>query len=205
MHKLTKEEVKTQRTYDRLAKKWSSTHSTKSFWGEEMKRFHAFLPSGKVLEIGSGAGRDAKELISYGYDYLGTDYSKRLIERAQENNPGIAFENTSLYDLDFPQQFDGFWCAAVLLHIPKTRIRKALQAIISNIKPGGIGFISVKEGMGEAVEARGGVKGYDRLISYWPKQSFKDLLATEGLRIIYEGEKPYNDSVWLTYIVQLPI
>ncbi len=89
--KFTKEEEQTMRTYDTIAPDWASNHSSERFWGEEMDRFGELLPSGKVLEIGSGGGRDAKELIAKGYDYIGTDVSQGLLGEAKKLNPDATF------------------------------------------------------------------------------------------------------------------
>src|SRR5687767_11237379 len=109
---LTNQEKKTVDYYDRTAKEWVATHGSDggSYWLAEMQKFHSLLPTGKVLEIGSGAGKDAQALIETGYQYTGTDASKGLIELAQERNPGATFENKSVFDLDYPDNtFDGFW------------------------------------------------------------------------------------------------
>lgn len=146
---LTDEEKLTIAAYDDQATRWAGEHQTSGFWGKEMDKFQELLPSGKVLEIGSGGGRDAKELTSRGYQYVGTDASQGLIEQAQKANPQTVFLTQSVYDLDFPPDFfDGFWAAAVLLHIPKNKIDLALGKIKSVVKPGGIGFITLKEGEG---------------------------------------------------------
>ena len=85
-----------------------------------------------------------------GYDYTGTDVSKGLLDAAQENNPGAKFYQMGVYDMDFPDNgFDGFWACAVLLHLPKSKITKALQSIHDIVCPEGVGFISLKEGEGE--------------------------------------------------------
>lgn len=42
------------------------------------------MPAGKILEVGSGGGRDAKDLIEMGYEYIGIDISKGLLEEAKK-------------------------------------------------------------------------------------------------------------------------
>jgi SAM-dependent methyltransferase len=156
------------------------------------------------LEIGCGGGRDAKELIALGYGYVGTDISAGLLEEAKKNNPGATFQQVSLYDLNFTEPFDGFWCAAVLLHIPKRRIDEALQAIKKNIKKGGIGFIAIKEGDGEKMETEGGLDGDGRLFVYWQNDEFKQALTSNGLEVLQEGYYPKSERTkWLTYHIKV--
>src|SRR3989338_777066 len=126
--------AKTVEYYNAHANEWAKEHGgyeDKSFWFEEMGIFNEYLPKGKVVEFGSGAGKDAKSLIRLGYDYVGTDASSGLIEVARKNNPGATFLNMPLENLRLPKSsFDGFWTAATLLHIPKKEIGK----VLSNIK-----------------------------------------------------------------------
>lgn len=203
MGELTRPEQITKNSYDEEAAAWVSGHETRKFWGSNFDAFHKLLPRGRVLEIGCGAGRDAQELISLGYDYVGTDISKGLLTRAQKNNPGAQFEEASLYDLDFKDPFDGFWCAAVLIHIPKKRIGEALQAIKGNIKTQAIGFIAIKEGFGERLEARPELNNAEFLFSYWQNDEFKKTLDSNGFEVVCEDYIPISERTkWLCYIVK---
>jgi len=85
MIKPKKSEDKTVQYYDAHAEDWTRTHGGNighSYWKKEMAKFHELLPKGKVLEIGSGAGKDAAALIGIGYDYVGTDASRGLLKIA---------------------------------------------------------------------------------------------------------------------------
>lgn len=200
---LTDEEEITRKSYDANAHLWAPRHLSPRFWGKEMDDFRKFLPSGKILEIGCGGGRDARELIELGYDYTGTDVSKGLLEQAKKNNPGAKFIQVSLYNLDFTEKFDGFWCAAVLLHIPRKRIGEALASLNKNIKRGGYGFITVKEGDGEVLEEGKPEEGGDRLFVYWRDREFSQTLKKHGFEVVYRSYKPMSKRTkWLIYIVQ---
>lgn len=205
MSELTPEEKTTIATYDKQAESWSTNHSTISFWGDEMARFNELLPNGRILEIGAGGGRDAKELIEYGYDYLGTDISSGLLEQARRNNPSVDFEQVSVYDLDYKELFDGFWCSAVLLHIPREKIDSALSAINKNMRRGAFGFIAIKEGDGEQLEATDASTGDDeRYFVYWSDNDFSNKLAENGFKVVERGYRPMSERTkWLTYIVQV--
>lgn len=198
---LSENEEITRQSYDKHAAAWSSYHSIKKFWGEEFDRFYGLLPAGKLLEVGCGAGRDAKELIQHGYDYVGTDISTGLLELARKNNPQAHFEQMSLYDLDFNEKFDGFWCAAVLLHIPRGRIGQALRSIRGVIKPGGFGFIAVKEGDGEIMET---TDGMNRCFIYWHDEAFRQVLKDNNFKVLHYTYKPMSEHTkWLIYQVQV--
>jgi SAM-dependent methyltransferase len=203
MSQLTEEEDLTKNSYNKHANLWAKAHSNERFWSEEMHKFRELLPSGRILEIGSGSGRDAKELLELGYEYVGTDISERLLKQASKNNPGAHFEEASVYDLNFDKAFDGFWCSAVLVHIPKKRINEALQAIRRNMRLGAIGFISLKEGSGEKIESDTDEDGGQRFFSYWQNKEFKDVLTENGFEVLHEKTKPISERTkWLTYLVK---
>lgn len=198
---------KTVDYYDNEASTWASAHGRdegESFWKDQMQIFHEILPSGKILEIGSGGGKDAAALMALGYDYIGTDASKGLIEIAQNHNPTAKFINMTVEDLDFPDNsFDGFWAAAVLLHIPKTDIDNALQSIKKQVRNSGVGFITLKEGDGEREDEKTG-----RWFSYYHKDEFKEILVRNDFKIIKfdkkidgRGDRPD----WLMFFVEKPI
>ncbi len=170
-----------------------------------MARFNELLPNGRILEIGSGGGRDAVELIEAGYDYLGTDISTGLLEQARKFNPDINFEEVSVYDLDYKELFDGFWCSAVLLHIPRYRIDDALDAINKNMKKGAFGFIAIKEGEGEKLEADNkSTQGDQRFFVYWTDEEFSKRLADNGFEVVERGYRTVSERTkWLTYIVKV--
>ena len=203
MKALTPEEQITVKNYNDQADVWESGHWTPKFWGENFDKFFELLPKGRVLEIGCGAGRDAQELIDHGYDYIGTDIAPGLLKLAHKNNPRAKFLEKNLYDLDFKEPFDGFWCAAVLIHIPKARIDEALGAIHRNMKAKAIGFIAMKEGAGQRLESRPDINDADFLFVYWQSDEFKKVLGQNGFEVLEEGYMPMSERTkWLTYIVR---
>lgn len=194
---LTKKEKATVQYYDKNAKEWAAEHMTKKFWGPT--GFYDLLPSGKIIEIGSGGGRDARDYLIGKYDYIGTDISKSLLEEAKKLNPGVKFLQRSVYDLKFADNtFDGFWASAILLHIPKNRINKALNEIHRVARNNGVGFISIKKGKGEKEDENG------RWFSYYSKQEFNNILKSNGYKVIHFNLHPMSKkTIWLVYIVKV--
>ena len=204
MSALTPDEETTLKTYNKLAKQWSSAHLEPEYWKEEFAKFHELLPGGRLLEVGCGGGRDARQLIKMDYDYTGTDISAGLLSEAKQNNPGATFIQMSLYDLDFDEPFDGFWCMAVLLHIPKKRIAEALQAIRRNIKHDGVGCVVIKEGDSERIESDEEYDGDGRFFAYWRNDEFKQVLKANGFEVVAENYRPMSERTkWLVYYVRV--
>ena len=198
----TDREKQTVDFYDQKAEVWVAAHGGNektSSWQSEMERFHELLPSGKVLEIGSGAGKDAEALIKMGYEYTGTDASGGLIKIAQKRNPQATFRHVEVHELDIPEhKFDGFWTAATLLHIPKNRIDEALQRIKTQIKSGGIGFITMKAGAGEREDPETG-----RWYAFYSKEGFQAVLERNGFCVIEEKNRKGKKDWWLCFWVKV--
>lgn len=201
--RLTREEQETLGSYNKYGEQWAESHLDFDFWAPELERFKKYLPSGKILEIGSGGGRDARELIKKGYNYIGTDISEGLLKAAKKYNPGAKFLLKSVYDLDFPENsFDGFWACAVLLHIPKNRIDKALKQIHRIVRLGGTGFVSVKKGRGERATVEQPPDG-KRFFSYYSLEQFQEVLLRNDFEILYSKErKKTKKTTWLIYFVR---
>jgi SAM-dependent methyltransferase len=198
-------EARTIETYDNNAAQWATSHMDGSEWGPTMQAFNALLPSGKILEIGCGGGRDASKLLGLGYDYLGTDASAGMVQAARANTPSAQFEQRSVYDLaGLHAKFDGFWACAVLLHIPKNQIDEALQSIKACLKSDAIGMISIKDGDKEDFEIRDQAGAHEeRLFAYWRKDEFLDVLTRNGFALCDYTYRPVSKRTnWHIFLVK---
>ena len=203
--KLTSKEQETIKYYDVNSLIWAERHDhneDNSTFKKQMDQIFKLVPKGKVLEIGSGNGKDAVMLINhFGKDnYVGVDASKGLIELAQKNNPGAIFVNTSVYDLDMiDEKFDCCWVCAMLIHVPKDRIEEALKSVRSKMKVGSYGVFSMLEGAGDMENHRPG-----RYFTLYTQEEFANILEASGFKIASQDiVDAHQESRWLTYICQV--
>jgi ubiquinone/menaquinone biosynthesis C-methylase UbiE len=201
MH-FTQNELDTIAYYDSQAAVWAEKRkksSEPSFWDAEFNEFKTLKnPSGKVLEIGSGAGREALELVQMGYTYYGIDTSQELLKIARKANAESHFFHASPYQLPFENDsFDAFFSWALLPHVPKHRITQTLQELFRVLKPDGVGFIAMRQGGGERQEAETG-----RWFSYYSTEEFAAILNDCCFSILKTGIKPSRPNLtWLTFFV----
>lgn len=199
---LTEREQQTQVKYDVSAREWlehSGGADRPCFWADEMEMFMINLKSDKnVLEVGCGPATDGKYLNKLGANVLSTDYSETMLSIAKELNPQGHFMKMDMQDLHFKDNsFDGFWATACLLHLEDPY--KAIKELLRVTKKDGVGFISIKEGDGKAVDPR---TGY--FFRYYHHPEFVRKLGRLGLQTIQSGRKagsPNHD--WLTYLVRV--
>ena len=109
-------------------------------------------PSGHVLEVGCGTGRDMAWFEAQGVRVTGIDLSSGMLAYARELVDGPLCQ-MNMCQIALPSgHFEGVWSAASLLHLPKRYVPQALQEIKRVLKPGGMLVLSVQEGGGEGWE-----------------------------------------------------
>lgn len=202
--KLTSQEQQTIDSYNQNASAFTKSRDEEKVWQEEKLKLKFYIKNGKVLDIGSGSGRDAKDLMQLGYEYVGVDYSDSLLNESRKNNPGILFLKQNVYELHFPQNsFDLFWACAILLHIPKERIDVALQSIHNVVKKGAIGCITLKKGEGEKfIEGDHTGIGYKRFFSFYLEDEFKTILNKNNFEVLVSYETSHSNKIWLVFFVK---
>lgn len=139
----------------------------------------------KILEIGCGDGRDAKEIVKRTSRYVGFDISEELIKLARQYVPNGKFEVADATAYKYPGNLDIVFAFASLLHLDKDEVRDVLQKIRQALKPGGILFISLKY----APEYTEKVKEdkFGRRIFYFYNPEIITELAGDGYEVAQTG------------------
>lgn len=179
----------------------------------EQEKFVSLLPShAKILDAGCGPGRDCEYFASHGFRVIGIDLSENLLSIAKQRVPQADFFKQDFRSLRFPKElFDGIWACASLLHLKRKDISTVLRSFFQILKPGGILFVQVKEGKGEADIAEPIISGLTRHFVYYSHQELKKILQTAGYVVedIYtwneEVRRPgRSDLVWLSSFSRKP-
>jgi SAM-dependent methyltransferase len=111
---------------------------------EHYSRFLKYLPLGsKILDLGSGSGRDSLYFINRGYDVIAIDSSKAMVKATSELT-GLEARLISIQELDYLDYFDGIWASASLVHVPKAEMSFAFSLIRRALKERGILYCSFK-------------------------------------------------------------
>lgn len=91
----------------------------------------------RVVEIGCGDGRDAKEIVKRAEWYEGFDISEELIKIARQAVPQAHFKVADAANYTFPAYLDVVFAFASLLHLNKTEVRAILDRVHKALNPGG--------------------------------------------------------------------
>lgn len=133
-------------------------------------------PGGRILDAGSGSGRDLRALRDRGFDAIGIDASAELARLAAEFS-GATCLHMRLEDLEFEFPFDAAWACASLLHIPKHKLDSILRRIYKALSEGGMLFVSIQVGEGERLLPDG------RFFAYYAPDEFERFLDRAGFSI----------------------
>ena len=87
--------------------------------------------------------------------------------------------------IDFPKEtFDGIWAQAVLLHLKRKDLPKALKKFHKILKKNGVLHFTLREGKGEAYVRDEISNDEKRFYTYFSRSEIKNLLKKQGFKII---------------------
>lgn len=183
-------DIKTIDTYNKLAKEYDD--ETVSFWdsfpGTFLDHFTSVL-EGKVLDVGSGPGRDGLILKNAGLDVTCLDASQSMIDLS--TGRGLTSILGDFLNLPFQEKtFEGVWAYTSLLHCSKKDFLKAVLEIKRVLKDNGFLGLGLIEGDEEVYKENMG-EGNLRLFSFFKKGEVQTILENEGFELEYfETFKP---------------
>ena len=112
-------------------------------------RFLGYLPKpAKILDAGSGAGRDTLAFKNLEYDVDAFDASPVLCALSTKLT-GVRAHVQRFQDFESEPLYDGIWACASLLHVQADELPDALRRLVHALKPKGALYVSFKHGLGE--------------------------------------------------------
>jgi ubiquinone/menaquinone biosynthesis C-methylase UbiE len=192
---------KTINTYNQLAIEYDL--ETADFWQRFPRDFFdkfAGLVGKKILDVGSGPGRDALILKEKGLEVVCLDASEEMVKICSEK--GLKAIVGDFNNLPFPDgSFDGVWSYTALLHVPKSEIQIPIQEIKRALKKNGLFGLGLIEGEGEIYKETAGVN-MPRLFSFYKEEEIKELLKRNGFELLFfQTFKPGNKN-YLNFIAR---
>jgi SAM-dependent methyltransferase len=145
------------RSYDCIAEKFAAQ------WVDHppvqaLETFVRLLPRrARVLDAGCGPGHHARFLSKCGNDVIGVDLSDGMLQIARRRVGAVPFVRMDIQALCFPAgTFDGVWCAAAAIHVPREEIRALLRGFRRTLRPGGVLALNMQVGrQSEVVDFHG--------------------------------------------------
>lgn len=151
-------------------------------------------PGGQVLEIGSGPGRDARELERRGLAVRRTDITPGFVDLMRADGFEADVLDPLVDDLGGP--WDGVWINAVLMHLARPDVPVLFERLHAAARPGAVLFLSLQEGDGESWAVRGHVSGA-RHFTLWREQPLRDALGAAGWEVDLLRRSETANGTWL--------
>jgi SAM-dependent methyltransferase len=161
-----------------------------------IERFAAVLPPGaRVLEVGSGPGRDARALEEAGLNVRRTDVAPGFVTLMRSAGHDADVLDPLTDDLSDPAApgtaYDAVWADASLLHVRREDLPTVLTRLAGATVPAGLLFASMKEGDGEQWSVHGTISA-PRFFTYWREEALREVLEASGWKVEHVG---YGDGM----------
>ena len=140
-------EINTLKYYNQNAENLCKKYNATDFNKIQNSISIYLVGANKLLEIGTGSGRDAKYMSDNGFDVIGIDGSKKMIDIAIKNFPGLngRLMHSILPDNfpNFKYKFDGAYSIGTLMHFEENVLEILLAKLNEVLLPKSPVYISV--------------------------------------------------------------
>jgi 2-polyprenyl-3-methyl-5-hydroxy-6-metoxy-1,4-benzoquinol methylase len=156
-------------------------------------------PGARVLEIGSGGGRDASLMEQLGLAVRRTDVTPAFVALLREQGHACDRLDPLVDDLTSPAgPYDAVWANASLLHVARDDLRTVLGRLAAVTRPGGMLRMSLKEGDGDGWSTHGTISG-PRHFTYWRAADVEVVVRAAGWGdvVVRQGLGGDRGETWL--------
>lgn len=167
----------TIRIYDARADDYARATNDNNSRDPHLAAFISACPKGsRVLDLGCGPGTSAREMARAGLSVDAIDASGEMVAMAAEHS-GVYARQATFDQIDGADVYAGIWANFSLLHASRSEFAKHLDAIHRALKPGGVFYLALKLGKGEARDKIG------RFYTYYSEQQLEAHLTQAGFMI----------------------
>lgn len=116
-------------------------------------------PGGKILELGTGSGFDARAILDAGFSLDATDGASELAAIASARI-GQPVKTMLFSELSAVSHYDGIYACAALTHVPRGELGAVIGKIHRALVAGGVVWASFKTGTAEGEDSLGRYYNY---------------------------------------------
>lgn len=151
------------------------------------------VPGGRVLELGSGPGREATYLERRGLTVDRTDATPAFIDKLLRD--GYTARMLDARTGSYGQSYDAVLANAVLLHFDRAEFESVLVKCRAATRPSGYLALTLKDGDGEAWSSA--KLGTPRWFVFWREDQLREVLTRTGWDVVTLEHVPGRIEPWL--------
>ena len=188
-------------TYDEIAGEYRERWGDRSMMERALAEFvRRVRPGGLVVDVGCGPGFDAALLRAEGLRAVALDMSRGMVAVGQRHYRCL-FVQGDMRRLPLgATAVDGLWVSASFLHLPQAEGVATLREFYCVLRPGGVAYVSVKEGAGAAWQNEAYGREAPRFFAYWEAAELDRALGAAGFDVV-EQWRSEGASIWLNRMV----
>ena len=178
--------------YNKIANKYADLFDKDLSDNQYFDKFLSKIFTGKkILDLGCGTGRASAYYVSKGFDVIGIDLSKKMLEIAKTNHPDIDFILGDIRDINFKNTFDGVSMAYSLFHLEKNDIPSVIKKAAKALNNNGVAMFILQEGQGEVFVDSPLLPGKKLFINLFTEEEVKNLLSLDFEILSVDRKKPH--------------
>ena len=142
--------------FDRIAAEYCKITANADM-RRDLARFSAHLPGARVVDAGCGSGRDTKAMRAMGLEVYAYDGAPQIVAQARVNLGDESVQHhphSQISELLVANQYSGVWACASLIFLNDDELKAALADFHAVLSPGGVLYMSFKEGSDWNEESR---------------------------------------------------
>lgn len=172
-------------TYEKIAGKYAQQYFDDMADVPYIDKFLEKLPiNGRILDVGSGPGQFAKHMTEKGFEVIGVDFSKEIVEIAKSKVPNVEFRHMDMRELDFTDNsFDGVFSAYSLIHISSEEVPATLLGFHRVLKAGGFVEIAVQKGEADKIIDEPFMPSEKMFFNFFTEERIANYLKEAGFTI----------------------
>lgn len=191
----------TIQTYNKYSKEYDQ--EVVEFWENftinTIKEFVKQLNGKRVLNLGSGTGRDSIILRDKGLEVICCDASIEMAKITRKLGFETIESDFNELNLD-NNSFDGVWAYTSLLHVTKEEMIEVLGKINKALKPGGVFLNGMIEGKFEGDVERDNMPGAKRYFRYYEESELREIVEKVGFEYLFLERYQPHSKIYLAQI-----
>ena len=189
------DDIKADYNDAKLVRWYAHTYDSSKEFYNHLEMFLKKLSQGaKILDAGSGIGKESAEMARQGFHPIAIDFSPEMISVLKKKYPKIECYLEDIRQTRFKNmEFDGVWCCRTIFHIMQKDVLKTLREFHRVLKKDGyLAFMWLREESGveyrreDSTETNAGLLYLKYIRTWYSKAYMENMVQEAGFHVEYD-------------------